>query len=155
MFAKSIVIFMLIYVYVSSSASAGSCVMFRFSIFLVSVKYTLFLYHKNSCEVSEQVSKLGFFLGSHIGRESGFSKKNGKIPTTSGWLDSLLYPYTKMSSTVCRIQKRMSSKYFKTNQNAKLCFYACLNFAQFLADILHLTQKAAKCTTCKHLFGKS
>ena len=64
MFAKSIVIFMLTSVCVSSSTSAGSCVMSRFSIFLVSVKYALFLYkhHKNSCSVSEQVSKLVFFL---------------------------------------------------------------------------------------------
>ena len=103
MFTKSIVIFMLIYVRVSSSTSAGSYVIFRFSIFLVSVKYALFLYkhNKNSCAVSEQVSKLGFFLfRSHIGRDSGFSSKNGKIPTTSGWLDSLLYPYTKLSCTV-------------------------------------------------------
>ena len=101
MFSKSVVIFLLIYVCVSSSTSAGSYVIFRFSIFLVSVEYTLFLYHKNSCEVSEQVPELGFFLfRSHIGRDSGFSSKNGKISTTSGWLDSLLYPYTKLSSTV-------------------------------------------------------
>ena len=124
MFTKSIVIFMLIYVRVSLSTSAGSYVIFRFSIFLVSVKYALFLYkhHKNSCAVSEQVSKLGFFLfRSHIGRDSGYSSKNGKIPT----------------------------------KNAKLCFCACLNFGQFSADILHLTPKAVKCTTCKRLFGKS
>ena len=87
MFTKSIVIFMLIYVRVSSSTSAGSYVIFRFSIFLVSVKYALFLYkhHKNSCAVSEQVSKLGFFLfRSHIGRDSGFLSKSGKISTISG-----------------------------------------------------------------------
>ena len=33
------------------------------------------------------------------------------------------------------------------------CFCACLNFGQFLASILHLNQKVAKCTTCKGLFG--
>ena len=32
--------------------------------------------------------------------------------STSGWLDSLLYPYTKMSSAVCRVKKMISSKYF-------------------------------------------
>ena len=32
-------------------------------------------------------------------------------------------------------------------------FCACLYFGQFLAYILHLKQKVAKCTTCKALFG--
>ena len=39
---------------------------------------------------SKQMSKLGFFLSrSHVGLNSGFSSKIGRIPTKSEWLDSL------------------------------------------------------------------
>ena len=42
-------------------------------------------------EIWEQMSKLEFFLSwSHIGWDSGFSSKIRRIPTKSGWLDSLL-----------------------------------------------------------------
>ena len=151
---------MLIYVRVSSSTSAGSYVIFRFSIFLVSVKYALFLYkhHKNSCSVSEQVSKLVFFLfRSHIGRDSGFSSKNGKIPTTSGCMvGQSALPIHKIVMYSVELRRGFQAGISKqTMQNAKLCFCACLNFGQFSADILHLTPKAVKCTTCKRLFGKS
>ena len=99
MFAKSIVIFMLISVCVSSSTSAGSCVMFRFSIFLVSVKYTLFCFEfmrsiRTGVKIRIFLVPIAHWSG------VGISSKSGRIPTTSGWLDSLVYPYTKMSGTV-------------------------------------------------------
>ena len=64
MFDPAIVIFMPIYVYVSSSTSAAGSGSPYFAFFLdISCRYTLFLgkYHKNSYEVSEQMSKSGFF----------------------------------------------------------------------------------------------
>ena len=86
---------MLIYVCVSSSKSAGSYVIFRFSIFLVSVKYALFLYkhHKNSCAVSEQVSKLGFFLF-----RSGFGifKQKQENPDDIGMVGQSALPIHKI-----------------------------------------------------------
>ena len=85
-----------------------------------------------------------------------FQAKTGKSRRhRDGW--TVCFTHTQKCPVQCRVKKRpdISSKYFKTNQNAKLYFCACLNFGQFLAGILHLTQKAAKCTTCKHLFGKS
>ena len=99
MFTKSIVIFMLIYVRVSSSTSAGSYVIFRFSIFLVSVKYTLFCSEfMRSIRTGVKIRIFPIPIAHRSG--VGISSKSGRIPTTSGWLDSLLYPYTKMSSTV-------------------------------------------------------
>ena len=54
-----------IYVYVSSSTSAAAIrePIFRFFFLNISCRYTLFLckYHKNSNEISEQMSKSGFF----------------------------------------------------------------------------------------------
>ena len=86
---------MLIYVCVSSSKSAGSYVIFRFSIFLVSVKYALFLFkhHKNSCAVSEQVSKLGFFLF-----RSGFGifKQKRENPDDIGMVGQSALPIHKI-----------------------------------------------------------
>ena len=39
---------------------------------------------------SKQMSKLGFFLSrSHVGLNSGFSSKTGRMPMKSEWLDSL------------------------------------------------------------------
>ena len=64
MFDPAIVIFMPIYVYVSSSTSAAGSGCPYFVFFLdISCRYTLFLskYHKNSYEISEQMSKSGFF----------------------------------------------------------------------------------------------
>ena len=159
MFAKSIVIFMLIYVCGSSSTSAGSYVIFRFSIFLVSVKsilcscISIIRIHtkcQNRCQ-NWDFSSDGILVGIR-----DFQAKTGKYRRhRDGW--TVCFTHTKKCPVQCRVKKRpdISSKYFKTNQNAKLCFCACLKFGLFLADILHLTQKAAKCTTCKHLFGKS
>ena len=73
-------------------------------------QYTLFLYkyRKNSYEISE-MSKSGFFLSrSHIGWDSGFSSKAGRISTWSGWLDSLITWYTTVP-LIC---------YFKCEHNA-------------------------------------
>ena len=64
MFDPAIVIFMPIYVYVSSSTSAAGSGSPYFVFFLdISCRYTMFLskYHKNSYEISEQMSKSGFF----------------------------------------------------------------------------------------------
>ena len=81
-----------------------------------------------------------------------FQAKTGKSRRhRDGW--TVCFTHTQKCPVQC--VERISSKYFKTNQNSKLCFCACLNFEQFLADILHLTQKAVKCTTSKRLFGKS
>ena len=41
-------------------------------------------------KIWEQISTSGFLLSrSHFGQDSGFSIKIGRIPTRSGWLDSL------------------------------------------------------------------
>ena len=83
MFDPAIVIFMPIYVYVSSSTSAaGSGSPYFVFFFLdISCRYTLFLgkYHKNSYEISEQMSKSGFFpMADRILVAMGFQEKSGK-----------------------------------------------------------------------------
>ena len=92
MFDKTIVIFMPIYVCVSSSTSARSrspCFVFFF--LDISFKYTLFLckYHKNSYDMKyrNRCQNPDFFLSrSHFGRDSGLgiSSKIAEIPTRSG-----------------------------------------------------------------------
>ena len=43
-------------------------------------------------KISQHESKSGFGLSrSHVGRDSGFSRKIAIIPTKSGWLDSLSF----------------------------------------------------------------
>ena len=83
MFDPAIVIFMPIYAYVSSSTSAaGSGSPYFVFFFLdISCRYTLFLgkYHKNSYEISEQMSKSGFFpMADRILVGMGFQEKSGK-----------------------------------------------------------------------------
>jgi len=140
---------MLIYVCV------GSYVIFRFSIFLVSPSILCSCIIKIHAKCQNRCQNWDFFYSDRIlVRIRDFQAKTGKSRRhRDGW--TVYFTDTQKCPVQCRVKKRISSKYFKTNQNAKLCFCACLNFGQFLADILHLTQKAAKCTTCKHLFGKS
>ena len=43
-------------------------------------------------KISQHESKSGFSLSrSHVGQDSGFSRKIAIIPTKSGWLDSLSF----------------------------------------------------------------
>ena len=158
MFTKSIVIFMLIYVRVSSSTSAGSYVIFRFSIYsqfqlsmlcsCISI-IRIHAQYQNKCQNQDFSYSDRILVGIR-----DFQAKTGKSRRHRDGL-TVCFTNTQNCHVQCRVKKRNSSRYFKTNQNAKLCFCACLNFGQFSAEILHLTPKAVKCTTFKRLFGKS
>ena len=87
-FVKLSVIFIPIFICVFSHTSTRFCFIFQ-TVYLRfrGISFTLLgvlVYF------SKQMSKLGFFLcWSHIGRDSRFSSKIGRIPTRSGWLDIL------------------------------------------------------------------
>ena len=96
MFSKSIVLFMIIFVGVTSRRSSQfyfiQVVRFLKLLWIsLSTKYTLcgvivWIHWK----ISEQLSKSEIFLSrTHIDRDSGFSSKVGRTPTRSGWLKSL------------------------------------------------------------------
>ena len=60
----------------------------------------------------------------------GIFKQNREHPDDpDGW--TFCFTHTQKCPVEGRVKKRISSKYFKTNQNAKLCFCPCLNFGQF------------------------
>ena len=82
MFDKTIVIFMIIYLRVFEYKSCRIREAYISLFFLdISCRYTLFLgkYHKNSYEISEQMSKSGFFpMADRILVGMGFQEKSGK-----------------------------------------------------------------------------
>ena len=84
----------LIYVCVSSSTDAHHMLYFIFWLDIsFSNKYTLFLYkcHKNSYDISGQMSKLGFFLSqSHTSRDLRFSGESQQ--DQDGWTVSQHQP---------------------------------------------------------------
>ena len=77
--------------------------------------------------LSTQMWKSGFFLSrSHIGRDSGFSSKIGRIPTRSGWLNILNW--------------WLQFKRTKTTSEVKVTLpFSCLMF-KFSFDHLQLLQ---------------
>ena len=105
MFSKSIVLFMLIFIGVTSRRSSQfyfiQVVRFLKLLWIsLSTKYTMsgviVWIHLN---ISEQLSKSEIFLSrTQIDRDSGFSSKVGRTPTRSGWLKSL-YRHTTFYNT--------------------------------------------------------
>ena len=111
MFSKSIVLFMLIFIAVTSRRSSGF-------FFIQVVRFLKLLWISLSAEVysvwchcmsiirihlkiSEQLSKSEIFLSrTHIDRDSGFSSKIGRTPTRSGWLKSL-HRHTTFYGLIC------------------------------------------------------
>ena len=107
MFSKSIVLFMLIFIGVTSRRSSQfyfiQVVRFLKLLWIsLSTKYTLcgvivWIHWK----ISEQLSKSEIFLSrTHIDRDSGFSSKIGRTPTRSGWLKSL-HRHTTFYGLIC------------------------------------------------------
>ena len=112
MFSKSIVLFMLIFIRVTSLRSSQFYFIqvVRFlKLFWISLsaEYTLCMWcHCMSIirihlKISEQLSKSEIFLSqTHIDQHSGFSSKIGRTPTRSGWLKSL-HRHTTFYGLIC------------------------------------------------------
>ena len=80
-----------IFIWVFSHTSTRFCFIFQavYLSFLGIRCSCLFIIIRIHLKISKQMSKSGFFLSrSHVGRDSGFSSKIGRIATRSGWLDS-------------------------------------------------------------------
>ena len=74
---------------VRTYAQSGHCP-FKFSGYQYFVRCSCMSIIRIHLKISEQMSKSGFFPSrAYAGRDSGFSKKIGRIVTKSGCLDSL------------------------------------------------------------------
>ena len=103
MFTTLIVIYMFIFIHNAFHTSTPTNFIFCwvYKVFCISVSViSKLVYSVILCpciiiirihsKKSKQMSKSGFFLSwSHVGLNSGFSSKTGRIPAKSEWLDSL------------------------------------------------------------------